>query len=528
MPSGATIATGDGTDSITVDFDSTATSGNITVYGTNDCGDGIDSTIYVTVNIPPEIIIAGTTTICEKDSTTLTASGGTDYLWSTLETTPSITIAPAITTTYYITVTTDACPAATDSVIVTVLSLPAAAGTITGPATVCQGDLGIQYSISSIAGADNYIWTLPGGATIAGSVDTAIIVDYSGSAVSGDITVYGTNFCGEGDTSFFPVTVNPAPVVAIYGANISCYGESNGSAFVSVLGSEPFTYLWTDSLSSDSSITNLSDGLYWVTVTDNYGCSTTTDVNILQPDSLSASITTNDVLCFGDNNGVATVFVSGGTSPYYYDWSDGQTNSSATDLSPYNYTVTITDANNCEKIKEQIIISEPTELTATIIDSIDATCYENDGAAQVSASGGTPPYTYAWYVDDYVQPTSMATNLAKGDYYVIITDTNLCTDTAYVNIKEICIEIPTAFTPNNDGAHDTWEIKNIDLYPNVTVEIYNRWGQLIYENKGYKEQDWWDGTNNKGKPLPIGSYIYIVNLNDNSSEPYHGIVTIIR
>ena len=143
LPAGATIATGAGTNLITVDFAANAQSGNITVVGNNLCGDGAPS--------PP--------------------------------------------------------------FPVTVTQLPAAAGSITGSPSVCLGETGVIYSVLPIANATGYFWTVPIGATISGGNNTnSITVDFSQLAVSGNVTVAGTNTCGSGTVSpNFAVTVNPIP-----------------------------------------------------------------------------------------------------------------------------------------------------------------------------------------------------------------------------------------------------------------------------------------------------------------------------
>jgi trimeric autotransporter adhesin len=151
LPSGATIATGFNTNSITVDFASNASSGNITAQGNNLCGNGLPS--------PP--------------------------------------------------------------FAVTVTALPDAAGAITGQTVVCQGTVGVEYSVGAIANATSYTWTIPAGASIASGASTnSITVDYGMSAVSGNVTVAGTNSCGSGTLSPpFAVSVNPKPTTPIVSAS---------------------------------------------------------------------------------------------------------------------------------------------------------------------------------------------------------------------------------------------------------------------------------------------------------------------
>ncbi|MDP4273816.1 MAG: gliding motility-associated C-terminal domain-containing protein, partial [Bacteroidota bacterium] len=113
-------------------------------------------------------------------------------------------------------------------------------------------------------------------------------------------------------------------------------------------------------------------------------------------------------------------------------------------------------------------------------------------------------------------------------YTVKITDAHNCffVDSISVNsIKGNCLSIPNTFTPNGDGYNDTWEIDHMDLYPKAIVEIYNRWGILLFRSRpGYPDK--WDGTW-KGKVLPMDSYFYVIDVH-NGSKPSTGSVTIIK
>ena len=145
---------------------------------------------------------------------------------------------------------TNACGSGTVSAnyAVTVNPLPAAAGTITGTATVCQGQAGVVYSVPAIANATGYTWTLPAGASItAGSNTNSITVSYSASASSGNITVLGTNACGNGTVSAnYAVTVNPLPAAAgtITGTATVCQGQA-GVVYTVPAIANATGYTWT-------------------------------------------------------------------------------------------------------------------------------------------------------------------------------------------------------------------------------------------------------------------------------------------
>jgi hypothetical protein len=151
---------------------------------------------------------------------------------------------------------------------VSITALPDPAGTISGPSPVCQGDTGKVYIVPPIYGASNYSWSLPSGAySVSGSGSNTITVDFSNTAVSGDITVYGSNSCGIGTVSpNFPVTINPIPTTPIV-TNVGDTLKSSISAgnqwyFAGTLipGAIGQTFVATQ------------DGLYWSIVTLN-GCS---------------------------------------------------------------------------------------------------------------------------------------------------------------------------------------------------------------------------------------------------------------
>lgn len=118
--------------------------------------------------------------------------------------------------------------------------------------------------------------------------------------------------------------------------------------------------------------------------------------------------------------------------------------------------------------------------------------------------------------------------LKEGMYILSVEDNKRCllTDTIFINgANTTCLIIPTAFTPNGDGYNDTWEIGNIELYPEARVEIYNRWGELLFvSGNGYEKK--WDGTF-KGREMPIDSYHYVIHLK-NGKDPIIGVITIIR
>jgi N-acetylneuraminic acid mutarotase len=218
--------------------------------------------------------------ICVGDSTTLSASGtGTPGWYSAAiggtwlggginYTTPILTMS----TTYYVQDSTSCGVSPTrTSIAVTVNPFPEQAGTITGTPSVCAGSNGIAYSVAPIAYATSYVWTLPPNATIAtGDGTNSITVNFTASAVSGDITVQGTNSCGDGTISpNFAVTVNPIPPTPVV--------TNTGDTLHSNVPAGNQWYFEGTLLAGDTSQTYVAtqDGYYWDVVTVN-GCSSDT------------------------------------------------------------------------------------------------------------------------------------------------------------------------------------------------------------------------------------------------------------
>lgn len=110
-------------------------------------------------------------------------------------------------------------------------------------------------------------------------------------------------------------------------------------------------------------------------------------------------------------------------------------------------------------------------------------------------------------------------------YTITVETADGCTamDTATVTVFG-GVSIPNTFTPNGDGVNDKWDIQNLDDYPNCVVRIFDRWGSEVYNSKGYYTA--WDGTI-KGRRLPVGTYYYLINLN-NGARPLSGFVALIR
>ncbi|HRH38032.1 MAG TPA: SprB repeat-containing protein, partial [Flavobacteriales bacterium] len=280
---------------------------------------------------------------------------------------------------------------------------------------------------------------------------TCTVTDANGCSITRNVTITQ------------PAATLSASVSA--STNVLCFGNSTGSATVSVSGGTPtYSYSWNSApAQTTATASNLPTGSYTCTITDANGCSATANVTISGPASaLIASLTAStNVLCTGNNTGSATVTASGGSGVITYSWNTtpAQTTATATGLIAGSYTCTVRDANNCT-VNVNVTITQPASaLNASISASTNVLCFGNStGSATVSVSGGTAAYFYSWNSSP-VQSTATATNLPAGSYTCTITDANGCSITRNATITQpaAALAISGTITPAtcggaNDGA----------------------------------------------------------------------------
>jgi hypothetical protein len=267
---------------------------------------------------------------------------------------------------------------------------------------------------------------------------------------AGSYTVTVMDSCG--GTATASVVINQPIILsdtAIINNNVSCNGGNNGSALaIASNGTQPYTYLWNDGSSqTTATVTGLSAGTYSVLVNDSCDFRSSSTITISQPNvlSVSANVTANSD-CSPSGSDLASA--SGGTSPYTYMWSDGnsQTTIAASGLSPGTYTITVTDSNGCVASFSNSIAQLPS-LSVTTIVTANADCFAS-GSIASSASGGVLPYTYMWN-DASSQSTITATGLSAGTYIITVTDSNGCSATASDAVAQLpAVSVSAAVVTN--------------------------------------------------------------------------------
>jgi len=404
-------------------------------------------------------------------------------LWSTGATTPSITVNPSTTTTYYVTIT-DGGLSSTDSVKVTV-NTPIATITPSGPTALCAGG---SVTLSANTGA-SYLWST-------GATTQSITVTTAGS-----YTVTVTNATGCSATSVATaVTVNPLPTASITasGPTTFCAGGS-----VTLTANAASSYLWSTGATTQS-ITVSTAGSYTVRVTNATGCTsdassaTTVVINALPIASITASGPTT--FCTG---GSVTLSANAGSS---YVWSNGATTQSITVSTSGSYTVRITNATGCTSLASAastVVVNAPP--TATITASGPTTICAG-GSVTLSANAGS---SYLWSNGATTQSIVVNTS---GSYTVRVTNATGCisTSSSAVSVSVSgALNIPNTFTPNGDGVNDTWVIDQINQYPDCKVTVFNKMGNKVFESVGYTQP--WQGKF-KENDLPFDVYYYVIDL----------------
>jgi SprB repeat/Secretion system C-terminal sorting domain len=269
-------------------------------------------------------------------------------------------------------------------------------------------------------GASSYVWS--NGAT------TANLQNLPPGFYS--VTVTDDNGCQAIGSA---VISAPTPVTGalLSATDVSCNGLSDGSATVQATGGvAPYTYSWPGGGTGDMQGA-LPAGSYVVTFTDANGCTGTITATISQPTALMASIPiTEQVSCFGNDDGSATAFAQGGTPGYTYLWNDpmSQTSAQASNLTTGTYTVTITDNNMCTSTGQTTII-EPSVLTVTVDNVMAEVGDLANGSISITVNGGTAPYTFTWVLAGVVisNQEDISGLESAGNYRVLVQDANGCT-----------------------------------------------------------------------------------------------------
>lgn len=386
------------------------------------CATVIDSVKILSVaggNLAP--IIAKGTPNCSgtsNGSVTVSPNGGVgpyNYTWSPSGGT-SATIANPAAGTYTVTVSDSGSCTGTSVVVVT--QYTPLSTTINGSNISCPGYADGSAIVSATGGRSPYIyvWSPAGGLSASANGLTA-----------GTYTVTVTDNIGCTKTAGITITQPPPGMtLTTTGSTIPCGASNIGTVSVTVSGATgSVTYSWSNGGTTQSQ-SGLNPGTYTVTVRDGTGCRVITTAVVSQvPSPAISTISKNNPTCKGYSNGNATSFVSSGTTPYTYSWSNGRTNANPTGLSAGIYTLTVTDKNGCTDTRS-VTINDPSGMTLTVA-PVSTPCGSNTGSASVTVSGGTGTKVYSWSTGSSARTI---TSLSAGTYTITVTDAKPCSMTS--------------------------------------------------------------------------------------------------
>jgi trimeric autotransporter adhesin len=489
----------------------TATS-TYSVISTGACG---ADTASVTVNVSPvsNVTALSDTTICSGASVTLSASGSTNYQWSggSNSTQQTITVSPTQTTVYYAS-STDLCPGTPDTITVTVL--PAIAVSLTGPTNICSGQ-----SITLLAsGSGSFSWPAGQGFTST-YADSAIANPTATSTYS----VISTGACGA-DTASVTVNVSPVSNVTALSDTTICSGAS-----VTLSASGSTNYQWSGGSNSTQQTITVSPTqttVYYASSTDLCpGTADTITVTVASP--VSVSLSGPPIVCLGD---LVTLTASG--------------NSNLTWLNGVNAT------------GNTAIVMPAADSTFYVIADGGGFCPDDTAAFSLNiTSAYQPAFSYQqfpcskelvflnqsnggaafeWNFGDGQSSSSTQTTHAydhSGTYTVtLVVNPNLtCSDSIEMVVNYEASEIsdvwiPNAFTPNDDTRNEVFQVYGYVECYYEHMQIFNRWGELIWETDS-PSTVFWDGRVNDNI-VPEGVYVY--KLSGQNLISKIGSVTVIR
>jgi gliding motility-associated-like protein len=390
----------------------------------------------------------------------------------------------------------------------------------------------------------SYSWTGPNGFTAntnSFTIDPVLLVNSGSYCIS--ISVNG---CPSNPTCI-DLTVNAIPIISMAANNQDSTACMDQIVTLNAAGGN--SYQWTgpngfsatgSSVSIDGQSVNQS-GYYYVTGMSGQNCSANDSMLVtiypLPTISLSSNSTQNDLFCSGSN--VLLVANASGNIEWigpngFNNFNDSIVFNPAVVDQSGTYIVSVSDTNNCVATDSLTIQIQNADFGG--INGNDELCIGE--TLQLTASGGN---TYNWSGPNmFVSSASNVTipgmtQNSAGTYVVEITDSMGCQSTDSINVAIVvtpeCLFIPGLVTPDFDGHNDSWEINGLDQFQEAQVDIFNRWGNLVYSVSPYSTP--WMGEINEGLSIdgkdgkvPFGTYFYLIHLNDEMNTEYKGYVEL--
>lgn len=348
-----------------------------------------------------------------------------------------------------------------------------------------------SISISASGGTAPYTYLWSSGQTTS-NINNLASGNYS-------VTIQDAAGCSFTSTPFPVTNVNATISITPSVVAAQC-GSSTGSIAISTSGgTAPYSYAWNTGATSPS-INNLNPGSYNLTVTDVNGC-TATSGNVVVGNNnptIAINLAVNPAVCTS-NNGSISISPSGGTAPYSFLWNTGATSPSITNLSPGNYSVTVTDSNGCSESSGNISVSNANSTITITPQIMPAKCIGDNGAITLTLSGGTAPYSFLWSNGEVTQNLN---SLATGSYSVDVTDANGCTasipnivvnrsnNSLNINLgadRNYCPGMSVNLSPGNGFSSYLWQ--SGETSPSINVTEAGTYSVIVTDASGCRGTD---------------------------------------
>lgn len=376
-----------------------------------------------------------------------------------------------------------------------------------GTTISCFGmnDGALNASVSGGVAPINVEWSGPNGFT-----STELSID---SLAPGSYCLTATDDNGCATQSCITL-VAPDELNVTATATAAPCGLATGSVDATITGGSPaYSTVWSNGTQMEDLIEVIA-GSYAVTVSDANGCTASAMATVVGSPGMEATATVTGPLCNASTDGAIGISITSGTAPFTYLWDNGSVDEQLNGLAGGEYGITITDDNGCTW-DSLITVHAPAPIAVdTVLSQFPnghniSTWNGSDGSITLYASGGTPPYAYDWS-DGASDPARYG--LSAGNHAVTVTDANGCSVHLTITLTQPDeLEMPTGFTPNGDGNNDFFVVRGIDAYPGNQITVFNRWGNVVFDQLRYDNQ--WRGENQQGQQLPDGTYFVVLRLN---------------
>ena len=375
---------------------------------------------------------------------------------------------------------------------------------------ICDENGSISF-VDVSGGTPPYTFSIDGGNTDSPS-------DVFEDVASGTYTLVVTdmNGCEKDTTVTIDLIDNPPVVGSFESTSITCFGDSDGQITIDASsqngGDVSYSIDGGVTFQENGLFEDLAAGDYTIIIQDEFGCETTiVDVTVENTSPITVEVLVVNETCLGDEDGELIITdIEGGNGGYIVEWEDEPNENHLENLTPGAYHLTVTDSEGCSYTNTYVIgtndftgdfFADPTSGVVPLDVDFD---YSGDPAIAVEWDMDTGDTLYGENVSYIFEE--------NGSYEVTMVATDgQCTDTLTITIVvegESHLEVPNIFSPNGDGVNDVFKV-NSDMIAEFNMQIYNRWGQLLYEI--HQAHHYWDGKTNAGVNASEGVYFYVLS-----------------